>query len=262
MSRFKNPSVIAQGMLAPSGYNQTGVDPFVQSTARPAGALLAPSPGYDSVRVGKNRFQGKGPTGGFRRMEFAEDIGGTGATLAITPGDTASIAASEWLPEDPDSLTGGMVIADRTLKPGFAQELHEGLRTIPDMGDRDPSRPLSRSQWLYNPIGMFRKDFQESPAITVGATVALVILLHVLATDAERQYRGYRGRGVTAATVGVPAAAVSTGGEETSKAVNDIVGAADTAVKRIEQAAEGAVNAITDTANKAAEKVVPPESGE
>ena len=48
--RFANPGVVAQGMLAPSGYFQDAVDPVVQSTVRPFGTLLKPSPGVDSIR--------------------------------------------------------------------------------------------------------------------------------------------------------------------------------------------------------------------
>lgn len=251
--RFRNPGVVAAGMLAPSGYYETYPDASVQSTTRPAGTLLVESPGYDSIRPGKNRFQGKGPTGGFRPMEFAEDVGGGGAALAVTPGDTTQIEASEWLPEDPDSIAGSMVISDRKHRPGYATRLHEGLDTLADMGDRDPDRPLSKSRWLHNPVTMYRADLKESPAITVGATIGLVVLIHILATDAERQYRAYRGGGggPVREVANVPAAAASGGGEAVGDAVTKIGDAADKAVNRIEQATDSAVDKISNTVKSA-----------
>ena len=260
-ARFKNPAVIAQGMAYPSGLAQTAVDPVVQSTSRPAGTLLKSSPGYDSIRVGKNRFQGKGPSGGFRMQQFAEDIGGTGAALAVIPGNTSRNEVTEWLPEDQDSLEeGDMIIADRShggaVGAGIAHGLHEALDVLPDMGDRHVDRPLSKSKWLVNPLGMFRADLRESPAITVGATAGLVMLLTYLARDAERQYRSRRGGGTvtdsTAAAVQTPVATTSDAAEDGVKAIGD---AADKAVEAITDAGKEAVNAIKDTAESAKETV-------
>jgi hypothetical protein len=251
-NRFKNPGVIAQGMLAPSGYLNTPIDPVVQSTTRPAGTLLRSSPGYDSIRIGKNRFQGKGPTGGFRPQQFAEDVGGTGAALSVIPGQTAANEATEWLPEDQDSFPeGSMIIADRPsggIFGGFAQVMHEGLGTIPDMGDRHPGRPLSQSRWLRNPINMFRADYRESPAITVAATVALVIGLGYIANDAEQRYRS-RSSGVVPAVTHVPSAAVGTGGDAANDAVKTVTDAADKAVTKIEEATNRSVQKIESTVN-------------
>lgn len=254
--RFGNPGVVAQGMLAPSGYFQDHVDPFVQSTVRPAGSILVESPGYDTIRPGKNRFQGKGPTGGFKPMRFAEDVGGTGAAISIRPnsgddtaGDIQEIADTEWIPDT--MREGSMIIADREHNPDIASRLHQGMNTLVDMGDRDSNRPLSKSRWLVNPIGMFRADLQESPAITVAATVGLVVLLHILATDVERQYRGYRGGGLGSTITSVPAAGVSGGGEAAGDAVDKIGKAADNAVNKIEKVTDDAVGAISKAASSA-----------
>lgn len=262
MSRFKNKAVLPQGMIAPSGYYQDAVDPVVQSTVRPFGTLLKPSPGYDSVRVGKNRFQGKGPTGGFRMMEFAEDVGGTGAALAVIPGDTTQLEASEWLPEDPDSLPdeGRMIIADRGKQPaetsGFAQELHEAYDTIPDMGDRHPARPLSKSKWLVNPVGMFRADYRESPAITVAATGVLICLITYISNDLEKNFRARRrGGGVASTAAATEVAPVETATDSANKAVETVSKATDEAVNQIGNATEDAVKKISDAANAAAETV-------
>jgi len=259
-ARFKNPAVVAQGMAYPSGLAQTAVDPVVQSTTRPAGTLLKSSPGYDSIRVGKNRFQGKGPTGGFRMQEFAEDLGGTGAALAVIPGDTTPNDVTEWLPEDQDSLEeGDMIIADRShggAVGDIARGLHEALGVIPDMGDRHIDRPLSKNRFLVNPVGLFRKDFQENPAITVGATAGLIMLITYLARDAEREYKSRRGGGgITNSTVAAGETPVATAGDSAEAAAKTISNAADKAVESIGDAAKEAVSAIKDTAESAKETV-------
>lgn len=258
--RFHNPAVVAQGMLAPSGYYQDVPDPVVQSTTRPAGTLLKSSPGYDTIRPGKNRFQGKGPTGGFRPWQLAEDVGGTGAALSVIPGDTSLDEVTEWLPEDEDSMQmkaeGGMIIADRRdIGGAVATALHEGLNTIPDMGDRTMGRPLSKSKWLVNPVGMFRADLQESPAITVAASVGLVVIIGYLANDAERQWRARRGHGAggaVAASVETPVAVTGDAAADSVKRVSD---AADQAVGKIGDAADAAVSAIEDTGKSVKQSV-------
>lgn len=247
---LRNRSTLPQGMLAPSGFVDTPVDPNVQATTRPAGTLLAPSPGYDSVRVGKNRFQGKGPTGGFRRMEFAEDVGGSGAALAVVPGETSLVDASEWLPEPDDAAEGSVIISDRALVSGSAVVLHGGQNTIPDMGDRHPSRPFSRN-WFrnLNPATALREEYRENPAIAVTMGVALVYLAYLVGQEFERNYRSPRGIG-TAAT-SVPSAGARTAGETTGDAVDKIGEAADKAVDKISQAAESAVSTIENAAKSA-----------
>jgi hypothetical protein len=257
--RFKNKGIVAQGMLAPSGYFQTITDPVVQSTTRPAGTILKSSPGYDSIRPGKNRFQGKGPSGGFRPWEFAEDVGGTGAALSVIPGSTSIDDVTEFLPEDEDSMVeGSMIISDRTnIGAAVASVLHEGQNTIPDMGDRSPGRPLSRSKWLVNPVGMFRADLQESPAITVAASIGFIVLIGYIANDAERQFRSRRGNGVgglAAASIETPVAVTGDAAGDSVKRVSE---AADSAVEKIGKAADAAVEAIEDTGKSVKETVTP-----
>lgn len=251
---LRNKGTVPQGMLAPSGFVDTPVNPAIQSTTRPAGSLLAPSPGYDSVRVGKNRFQGRGPTGGFRRMEFAEDVGGSGSALAVVPGETSLIDASEWLPEPDDPVEGSILISDRALNSGSAVMLHQGEATRPDMGDRHPDRPFSRQWWQgLNPNRVLREEYRESPAIAVTMGIALVYLVSVLAGEFERNYRSPRGVG-TAAT-SVPSAGARTAGEAGGDAVDKIGNAADKAVDRIGQAAESAVKSIESAAQSAKQTV-------
>jgi hypothetical protein len=256
MARFRNKSTIPQGMLAPSGLDPTVVNPNVQMTTRPYGTLLVPSPGYDTIRAGKNKFQRGVPSGGFREMTFAEDLGGTGALLAVVPGDTTAIEASEWLPESPDSLPkGDMIISDRgsSQEPGFASSLHEAYDTIPDMGDRTRGRPLSWAAFTQNPVRALRADWAEDPAMTLLGCVAIVLLIGLIETDAKRAYRANRGRGVASEVTAVPAAGAQVSGDATAEALDKIGAAADDAVNKISDAASKAVDTITDTA-KSTEK--------
>jgi hypothetical protein len=264
MGTFKNPAIIPQGMLAPSGLRQDYlIDPVVQSTTRPAGSLLRSSPGYDSVRVGKNRFQGKGPTGGFREMEFAEDVGGSGAAISIVPGDTSQIESSEWLPEDPEQVDeGSFIIADRnTQVGGTSSVLHEAESVLTDLGDRSPGRPLSRSL-LYNPAKMLRKDYQENPVVTVLASAGLCVIAYIVGNDLEREYRSRRGGSVASEAAAIPASGAAVSGDEVDKVTGAISDAGDKAVKAIGDAADAAVDSVNeagkaakDAADKAANTV-------
>lgn len=246
--------LVPQGMLAPSGYAQTAVDPMVQATTRPAGSILAPSPGYDSVRAGKNVFQGKGPTGGFQPLEFAEDVGGTGAALAVVPGDVASLPDSVYLPEYNEQLEpGSVIVSDRpqvgdALGP-HAHSLHEGMRTLPDLGDRSPGRPLSRAILRLNPANVLREDYRENRVLTVLMCVGLIGVVKLLGDDLEREYHSRKG--VTRA----PAAVAATGGDEVNRATGAISDAGDRAVGAIKSAADDAVGAIRDAGQAARDSV-------
>jgi hypothetical protein len=252
--RFGNPALIPSGMLAPSGMAQNlHVDPVVQSTTRPGGSLLRPSPGYDTVRTGNNRFQGKGFTGGFRPSTFAEDVGGSGvSTGAVEPGDVVAIADSEWLPESGEQLDeGSFIISDRNGNVPSAVRKHEGHKTTPDMGDRSPGRPLSKF-YMGNPARILREDYAENPVVTVVAAVGVCVLAYIIGNDLDREYRGRRGRGVVSGAVAVPASGAAVAGDEGDKAVKAVGDAADKAVEDIAKAAETAVSAIEDTGKAAA----------
>lgn len=252
MSLKRQYGVVPQGMLAPSGFAQDqNVNPAVQATTRPAGSLLQSSPGYDSIRTGKNRFQGKGPSGGFRPMQFAEDIGGSGAALAVIPGDTASIEATEWLPESLASMPpGSLIISDRGDVKHTAVALHQGMHTIPDMGDRSPGRPLSRL--LVNPAGALRDEYASDPIVAIVAAVGVVTLAYILGRELERAVMGRRGGGVASETVGAGSEAAST---ETRTATTNGTGVADSAVKAVSDAATAAVDAVKDAGVAAAKAI-------
>lgn len=242
--RFRNSSIIPSGMLAPSGYQQTPVNPVVQSTTRPPGSLLPSSPGYDSVREGKTVFQGQGPTGGFKPLEFAEDVGASGAAISITPGDTTQIESSSWLPDESGEIEeGSMIVSDRNPVKRIAHRLHEGNFTIPDMGDRHPGRPNTMA-WLKNPISMFDKDYRERPIFTVIAASALVGLTYIIGNDLEREYKSRRGRGVASAVGAAPEAGAATSGDEVDRATRKVTDTVNDAVKVITDAADGAANTI------------------
>lgn len=239
-------------MLAPSGYRQDYlIDPVVQSTTRPAGTLLRSSPGYDTIRVGKNKFQGKGPTGGFREQEFGEDVGGSGAALSIVPGDTSQIASSEWLPESPEQIEpASFIIADRnTQLGGIALTKHEAERVITDLGDRSPGRPLSMA-FFKNPVKMLKQDYAENPVVSVIVGAALVVGAFMIGNDLERQYKSRRGGGIASDVTAVPASGAVVAGDTTATAADDIGNAADKAIKRIEDTGDKIVKSIEGAAPK------------
>lgn len=248
MAKIKNQGVVPQGMLMPSGNNQTPVNPAVQSTVRPPGSLLAPSPGYEgTVREGKNIFQpgGKGVTGGFRPSEFAEDIGGTGAAISVIPGDTAPIANAGWLPTDEGDIDEGtIIIADRGPKKRFAHILHEAEKIIPDMGDRSPGRPRSREAFLFNPIKIFREDYKDNKIATVIAAAGVVVIAYMVGNDLEREYKSRKGSGIVSGTAAVPEAGAATGEDVIDKSTKAITDTVEKATKAIERVADSAVNVI------------------
>lgn len=243
--KFRNKSTIPQGMLAPSGILLQPVNPAVQATTRPPGTILQPSPGYDSVRTGKNIFQGKGPAGGFRPTHFAEEIGGTGAAISVTPGDPSSVPSdpgSEMLPVARDSI----VIADRQLNPGWATKLHGGQMTIPDMGDRSDSRPRSKSTWAaLNPVSYLSAEYKKSPLVAVGMGGALVYVVYLVAGEVERKFSPRR---VASDGASLSESGARDAGEVSSDVIRKIGDAGDDAVKAIREATEKAVDTVKSTA--------------
>lgn len=244
LTRTRNSGVVPAGMLHPAGLSQTPVDPFVQATTRPPGSLLAPSPGYDSIRPGKNLFQGKGMTGGFRQAEFAEDVGGSGAVLSVIPGDVSQIAETEWLPDDEgewgDLPEGSMIIADRGSKKRYSHILHEASHVVSDMGDRSVGRPISTA--FHDARGAFSSEYAKNPVIAVAAAAGVVTVAWLIGREFDRSLN--KGKGATAEVESAPPAAVDTA----DGAVNKVSKAADDAIKSIENAANKAVDAVEKAA--------------
>lgn len=252
MAKIRTRGVIPSGMLAPSGYEDTPVDPAIQSTTRPPGSLLASSPGFETIREGKNIFQagGKGTTGGFRPNETAEDIGGSGAALSVIPGDVSRIEAVDWLPDDEGDIDEGTVIvADRGKTKRFAHILHESERVLPDMGDRSPGRPRSRS-FLFNPIDVFREDYKENRVVAVLAATGIVVLAYMIGDDLEREYKSRKGKGVVGSAEAVPPATAATGGDVIDKAGDAIGKVVDGALESITKATDSAVGVIEKSSPK------------
>lgn len=238
---LRNRMTVPAGMLHPAGLDETVVNPNVQATTRPAGTLLRPSPGYNTVREGKNIFQGAGPTGGFRPMEFAEDVSGSGAALSVVPGDVSTLPDTEYLPD-------AVLVADRKLNPGWASWLHEGMGTMPDMGDRTAARPLSTAFWQnLNPTSVLRSEYQKSPVLSVLMGAGLVYVVYLLGSEFERQVKSDSRGGVGSAVTSVPASAAQTTGDVTSDTIKKIGDAGDNAVKAIENATDKAIDAIEST---------------
>lgn len=240
---MRNKMSIPSGMLAPAGLSDTPVNPNIQATTRPPGTLLPASPGYDSVRIGKNRFQGRGPTGGFRPFEFAEEIGGSGAALAIVPGDTSTLPETEWLPDESVAI-----ISDRKHNPGWARWLHDGMGTMPDMGDRKETRPLSKAWFArLNPSNALREEYRQSPEVAVLMGAGLVYIIYLLAQEFERQVKGSSSAGPAETVTNVPASAARASGDVAGETVDKIGEAADKAVEAIENATDKAVDKIEST---------------
>lgn len=185
-------------------------------------------------------------------MDFAEDVGGTGAAVALVPGDVSQLEDTRWLPTDEGQIIeGAMIISDRGHKSRFAHILHEAEHIIPDMGDRHPDRPLSR--WARHPGQMLKEDYQKNPVVTVVAAAGTVFLLWIVANDLEREYKAKRGKGVAAAAEAVPTSAANTGADEVDKVTKAIGDATEKAVEKIGKAADTAVGTVEDAAKTVTE---------
>lgn len=186
-------------------------------------------------------------------MEFAEDVGNTGAAISITPGDTAPIEETQWLPNDEgDVEEGTMIVKDRGPKKRYAHVLHEAERILPDMGDRSPGRPRTR-QWLQNPMNVLREDYRQNPVFTLAAAAGIVTVAWIVGNDLEREYKSRRGRGVAGAASAVPEATAATGGDEGDKVVKNVEDVVTGALGKIEAAINTGVKAIEDTVKEVAE---------
>src|SRR4051794_3629937 len=196
LRRGSSPNVsLASGDLFPNGVGLNPANPDVQATVRPFGWLFRPSAGFNSVAVGAHRLDIGHPHGqgiDFSPVRLAEDLsrdprGPEGPPLLVEPGkpgtypgdrvDLADVPGSEYLdgegrlPADLADENRGMYLADREGgPPPGSGRLHEGLRSVPDMGDRDPFRPLTREAagYLHNPVGMFRSEWHDDPVKAVG----------------------------------------------------------------------------------------------
>lgn len=277
MGLRRGPNVaLPQGDIYPNGITLVPPDPDVQATVRPEGGLFQKSAGYETIRSGKTRFQHSHGAGiHFTPMRFAEDVGEydslpllVDATTAVDHADLADLPGSGDL-NDNGALTADQVAANEgvkmsetaTMAPVAGEEVHAEHRSVPDMGDREPGRPLTQGfhSLLRNPAGAFRDEYQKDPVIAVGVAGLIVGGVYFLAKEFERQFlnrnrSASRSGGVSGAVAPVaaaPAAAVATSGG----AVREAAQVASTAATEAGKAASEAANAAGDVAEAAADAV-------
>jgi hypothetical protein len=268
---------IPQGDIYPNGLRLVPADPNIQATVRPEGSFFQKSAGYESIRPGRNRYQkayhGMGIH--FTPMRFAEDVGEfdslpllVDAKTAAMHADIAELPGSERL-DDEGALTAEDVNANEGVKmaetstaaPAGDEVMHRGNRTVADMGDREPGRPLTRDYYgmLRNPVGVFRDEYSENPLMAVGVAGLIVGGIYYVARELERNMRSRSqvaaaGGGVTAVAAPVaaaPAAAADTAGG----AVRDATAVVNEAATAAGQAAETAASAAGDAAEAAGKAV-------
>jgi hypothetical protein len=275
---------VPSGDLYPNGLPVIPARPDVQATVRPVGWFFRPSLGFQTVRPGAHRLQPAHHGGGihFTPHRFAEDIGqyaGPGGlplmvdkATAVHHADIADLPGSDRL-DDEGKLTAdavhaneGPYMAEGTDAPRAGDIPHESIRTLADMGDRLPGRPITRAfhGYLRNPADAFREDYAANPLVAVAVAGGIVGIGYVLVRDFERQYRSRRGRGVAAGAAAAPAAAVAASGgtvaeaakvaNEAATAAGDAAAAAASAAGDVAEAAGDAAAAVTDAAADAVTK--------
>lgn len=275
--KTNTPNVaVPSGALYPNGVEFDPPDPSVQATTRPEGAIFRSSPGYSSIRPGRFRLAPGHPHGPgihFTPQRFAEDVGELGPggyplmvdkARAADFADVADLPGSERL-DDNGAISAsdaaqnrGVKLSEGTDSPTGGADVRESEKTIPDMGDRSPGRPFTRSFWnatLHNPINVFQDEYRSNPVMAIGLAGVFVGLAYALGTEFERAWtRRSSGRGAVGAAGTAPAAAVESTGasvKEATSVVNDSVTAAGDAVETAVSAAGDAVEAAGTAAEKA-----------
>ena len=258
-------AAIPSGAVYPDGLDVTTPDPVIQASVRPEGAYFRRSVGYASVRPGRTRFQhNKGGGIHFTPQRFAENVDDpatlplmVSSTTAPDHADVADLPGSENLTIDGQTSTANRVLMSEPADgPPASVGKHEGLKTLPDMGDREPHRPLSQIyHGLAHPVQLFKGEYAKDPLIAIGGAALITAIAWSIGRDFERSYRrrersASRGGGVTgeaAPVAATPAAVVETAGETVEKA-------ADTAVEAVETVVEAA-GEVVETAGETVEKV-------
>lgn len=267
---FGNVS-IPQGAVYPDGLDVTLANPDIQATVRPEGSYFKKSVGYASIRPGRTKFQNAHGMGiHFTPMTFAEDLSRpdtlplmVNSTTAPDHADVADIPGSEDLTMDGQinparAATGGGVLMSEPNKmaPVGGDVQHAGLKTLPDMGDREAHRPLTQIfHGLAHPAELFKGEYAKDPIIAIGAAAVITAIAWSIGRDFERSYRsrersassGGGASGAAAPVAAAPAAAIDTSGNAVEKV-------ADTAVEAVETVAD-ATGAVVETAASAVETV-------
>jgi hypothetical protein len=255
----------------PDGLDLTTADPVIQSSVRPEGSYFHHSVGYATIRPGRTKFQHVHGHGiHFTPARFAENLERpntlplmVNSTTAPDHADIADLPGSENLTMDgeihpADAATGGSILMSEPSRgaPAAGNVRHAGLKSLPDMGDREPHRPLTQLfHGLAHPGQLFKNEYAKDPLIAIGAAGLITAIAWSIGRDFERSYRSRErsassGGGVsgTAAPVAAaPAAAIDTSGD----AVETV---AETAVEAVETVAD-ATGAVVETAASAVEAV-------
>lgn len=292
MGLRSGPNVaIAQGDLYPNGVWATPPDPNIQATVRPEGHFFKKSPGYESIRPGRNKFQDACHGMGihFTPQRFAEDVGEFDSLpllvdeeTSVSHADIADLPGSERL-DDAGKLTAQDAAANRGVKlgetakaaPDGGSELHTGNRSVADMGDREPGRPLTRAAYglLKNPAGSFRDEYADNPMLAVGVAGAIIGGVYFLTREFESGFRSRRRTaaaaggitGAAAPVVAAPAAAADAAGaavQESADVANRAATAAGEAAKDAASAAGDVAAAAGDAASEVTDAVADAVTGD
>lgn len=253
---------IPAGDIYPNGVTPTVAPGDVQATTRPVGWLFRHSAGFATVRPGKTEFQDAqhGPGIHFTPQRFAEDIGasvdGHGLPLmvdkasAVHMADLAELPGSDRLDDDgtvtPWEAAGnrGVLLSDSSSAPVGGKDVRESERTLPDLGDRDPTRPITRAAYglFHNPVNAFRSDLR-SPTMSVLSASAVIGFIYLILSNAEREYksRKSRGTGAVGAAAATPVAAAGAATNDVAEAVGKVAESAGKAVEEVTDAAADVV---------------------
>jgi hypothetical protein len=176
--------------------------------------------------------------------------------IADLPG-TENLSVDGFLSDQEERI---LLSESTNMAPVGGAVRHRGTKTLPDMGDREPHRPLSQVfHGFSDPVGMFRNEYAQNPLLAVVAAGAIIGIVYKVALDFERSYRSRtraasKGGGLvtTAAPVAAaPAAAAETSGSVTAdaaEAASAVVETAATAVETVVETAAEAVETVTETA--------------
>jgi len=256
---------IPSGAVYPDGLPITSANPDIQASVRPEGAYFAKSVGYETIRPGNSKFQhNKGMGIHFTPMRFAEDVSRPNelpvlVDISTAPDhvDIANLPGSERLGPGGTADVRDRVLMGESVKaaPVGGAVAHRGTKTLPDMGDREPHRPLSQMfHGLSDPVELFRAEYAKNPLVAVLAAAGITGLAYMIARDFERSYRrrnasASSGGGIasTAAPVAAaPAAATDTSGNVVEKAADTVAEVIEETGEAVEQATEAVADAVTE----------------
>lgn len=265
---------IPQGAVYPDGLDVTVANPDIQATVRPEGTYFKKSVGYASIRTGRTKFQNAHGMGiHFTPLTFAENVSQpdslplmVDSTTGPDHADIAALPGSENLTMDgnihpADAATGHTILMSEPgrMAPTGGDVKHPGLKTLPDMGDREPHRPLTQMfHGLAHPAELFKGEYAKDPVIAIGAAALITAIAWSIGRDFERSYRSRErsassGGGVSGAAAPVaaaPAAAIDTSGNVVEEVAETAVAAAETvadAAGAVVETAASAVETVTET---------------